>query len=265
MSSAGCAGLHRCHRSTSGRRPLAARRLRPGTPARCCHVSCDPRTSGRAGGPHTDGGAAARAGHVRGDPQRDHHDQRDPAVDGVVAHHRAVGAVGVHRLHADHGRRHPGHRLVPPAGHHPPGLRHRHGRLPRRHHPVSRRADLRGAAAGPDRAGRGHGRDDAPADDHVDDRGARAGPRPGHGQRHPGDLGGAGARARRVRADPSGRVLAAAVRGRPADRGSGDRVRAAQGGEHRRPAGELHRLAQRRRGGARLRRTGVRPEPLRRQ
>ena len=38
--------------------------------------------------------------------------------------------VAVHRVHADDGRRHPGHRLVPAAGHHAAGVRHRDDRLP---------------------------------------------------------------------------------------------------------------------------------------
>ncbi|WP_326798212.1 MFS transporter [Streptomyces sp. NBC_01808] len=57
----------------------------------------------------------------------------------------------------------------------------------------------------------------------------------------------------------------AAVRGGTAARGRGDRARAAQAGGHRRAAGQLHRLGQRRRNDARLRRSGLRPEPDRRE
>src|SRR5665647_3376260 len=46
------------------------------------------------------GPALARRGHVRGDPQRDDHDERHPAPHGRSVHQRDHGAVAVHRLHA---------------------------------------------------------------------------------------------------------------------------------------------------------------------
>ena len=69
----------------------------------------------------------ARRRDLRRDPQRDHHDQRDPAADGRLRRRRQRGAVALDRVHADDGGRHPDHRLVPAAGHHPLRLRPRDG------------------------------------------------------------------------------------------------------------------------------------------
>ena len=46
---------------------------------------------------------------------------------------KSTGAVADQRVHADDGRRHPDHRLVPAARHHAPGLRLRDGGLRDRH------------------------------------------------------------------------------------------------------------------------------------
>ena len=70
--------------------------------------------------------------------------------------------------------------------------------------------DVRGAAGRPHHPGGRHRGDDAAADDHADARGARARPRPGDGQRHPGHLGRAGAGPGGLRSDPQLRFVAAA-------------------------------------------------------
>ena len=54
---------------------------------------------------------AAPGRRVRRDPQRDHDGRRDPAPHRRPRHHRAAGAVADDRVHADHGRGHPDHRL----------------------------------------------------------------------------------------------------------------------------------------------------------
>ena len=126
-----------------------------------------------------------------------------------------------------------------------------------------RRADVLGAASRPDHPGERYGRDDAAADDHADDRGARARPRPGDGQRDARDVGRPGARPGGVGRAAAARLVAADLRRRAADRLGRDRRVAAQARERRRAAGRRHRLAQRPDRRPRLRRPGLRAQRVR--
>ncbi len=132
-----------------------------------------------------------------------------------------------------------------------------------RHRARAGRPDVLGAAPGPDHPGQRHRRDDAAADDHADDRRARARPRPRDGQRDARDVGRAGARSRRVRRVAAVRLVAPDLRRRAADRRRRDRGGDAQAQERRRAPGRRDRLDQRADRGVRFRRAGLRAERVR--
>ena len=160
------------------------------------------------------------ARHLRGDPQRDDHDQRDPAADGATSRSPRSAAQWLSTAFMLTMAV-----VIPVTGWFLQRVTTRQrvrdwrwrvfctGTLLAALAPV-----VPGAARRPGRPGQRHRGDDAAADDHADDGRARARPRPGDGQRHPGHVGRAGARPGRLRRDPAVAVLALDVRRRAADR-----------------------------------------------
>ena len=207
----------------------------------------------------------AAGGHVRRDPQRDHHERRAAAADGGPEHRCAHRAVALHRLHAHHGRRDSHHRVHPAAADHPGRVHAGHGALLWRHAAGRPRAGLRSPAAGPHRPGRRHRHHAAAADDHHPHARAAGAPRRRHGQRQHRHFGCAGTGPHGFRPDPPAFFLAVHVRVRAADRPRRAGHRGQVSDQHRRNRENPARRPLRGAHGPRLRRPGVRPEPDRRR